>query len=117
MAPWGPALGDQGVADVTQTVLKMAGKDHDAQAAERGAERYQMFCVACHGADGSGNPALGAPNLTNDIWLYGGDAETIALTIRDGRMNNMPSQADVLTPDKIHILAAYVTGLGEPQSP
>ena len=114
MAPWGPALGDQGVADVTQTVLRMAGKDHDPAAAERGSESYRTFCVACHGVDGKGNAALGAPDLTNDIWLYGGDAATIALTIREGRMGNMPSQADMLTPEKIHILAAYVTALSKP---
>lgn len=111
MPPWGAALGESGVADVTQYVLLLAGRDHDAAAAERGKAQYSMLCVACHGPDGTGNPLLGAPNLTNDIWLYGGSADQIAFTIRNGRNGNMPSFADVLGEEKAHIVAGYVVNL------
>jgi cytochrome c oxidase cbb3-type subunit 3 len=113
MPGWAAALGDQGVDDVTQHVLKLAGSEHNPEAAARGAGQYAMFCVACHGPEGSGNPILGAPNLTNDIWLYGGTAEAIAFTLRHGRNGNMPSFARVLDPDRIHILAGYVTSLSQ----
>jgi len=113
MPPWGAALGEQGVADVTQYTLSLAGQEHDVEAAGRGQAQYNTLCVACHGADGSGNPMLGAPNLTNDIWLYGGSADEIAFTIQNGRNGNMPSFADVLDEEKAHILAGYVSNLSE----
>lgn len=113
MPPWGPALGDQGVADVTQHVLELAGRDHDAQAAARGAAQFATFCVACHGADGTGNPALGAPDLTTGIGIYGDSAERIAYTIRHGRNGNMPAFQDVLSADQIRVLAGYVTSLSD----
>jgi cytochrome c oxidase cbb3-type subunit 3 len=67
--------------------------------------------VACHGADGQGNHALGAPDLSNGIWLYGGSQEQIAHSIRAGRNGQMPAFRDTLSEDKIHILAAYIYGL------
>lgn len=112
MPPWGPALGDQGVADVTEYVLAISGNEHDADAASRGQKQFQTFCVACHGAVGKGNPALGAPDLTNNVWLYGGSAEEIAYTVRNGRNGRMPSFEGVLSSDKIHVLSGYVTSLG-----
>jgi cytochrome c oxidase cbb3-type subunit 3 len=115
MPPWGPALGEQGVADVTQTVLKLAGRDHDSAAAARGESHFKTLCVACHGADGTGNALLGAPDLTNNIWLYGGRAEQIAFGIREGRRGEMPSQAELLSTDKTHVLAGYVMTLGSVQ--
>jgi len=112
MVPWEAALGgDAGVNDMAQYVLSLSGQPHDAAAAARAAPKYQMFCIACHGPEGKGTPALGAPNLTDDIWLYGGDAATIAFTIRNGRNGKMPAFTDVLGPDKIHILAGYVKEL------
>ncbi len=111
MPPWGAALGDAGVADVTQYVLALSGRDHDTAAAGRGKTQYDMLCIACHGPDGAGNPLLGAPNLTNNIWLYGGSADQIAFTIKNGRNGNMPSFADVLGDEKAHILAGYVVNL------
>ncbi|MCB1686518.1 MAG: cytochrome-c oxidase, cbb3-type subunit III [Pseudomonadales bacterium] len=116
MPPWGAALGDAGVADVTQHVLQLAGRDHDEAAAARGAAQYQIFCVACHQADGSGNPQLGAPRLNNDSWLYGSSADEIAFTIRHGRNGNMPSFAEFLAEDKVRILAGYVRSLGDSAS-
>ena len=113
MPPWGAALGDDGVAEVTQYTLSLAGLEHDAEAAARGQARYATLCIACHGVDGSGNSLLGASNLTNDIWLYGGSAEEIAFTIRNGRNGNMPAFNNVLDEDKAHILAGYVNGLSK----
>lgn len=111
MPPWGPALGEAAVNDLTQTVLQLAGRDHDAAAAMRGQTQYTTICAACHGPAGEGNPLLGAPDLRNDIWLYGGSPEAIATSIRDGRNGVMPSQAELLSDDKVHILAAYVLSL------
>lgn len=113
MPPWGAALGDQGVADVTQYTLSLAGQEHSAEAAVRGQTQYNTFCIACHGPDGAGNPLLGAPNLTNDIWLYGSSADEIAFTIQNGRNGNMPSFQDVLGEQKAHILAGYITSLSQ----
>jgi cytochrome c oxidase cbb3-type subunit 3 len=112
MPAWGPALGDAGVADMAQYVLGLSGSPHDAVAAARAAPQFQTFCVACHGSDGKGNPAVGAPNLTNGIWLYGDTPDTIAFTIRHGRNGMMPSFATTLGEDRIAIVAAYVSGLG-----
>jgi cytochrome c oxidase cbb3-type subunit 3 len=114
MPAWGSALGDQGVASVTQYVLQLSGTEHDGPATAQGAEAYRTFCVACHGPDGKGNPALGAPDLTNDRWLYGGSAERIAHTVRYGRNGSMPAFDDILSAEKIHLLSGYVTSLGEP---
>jgi len=115
MPPWGAALGDDGVTNVANYVLGLAGREHDAAAATAGAAQFQMFCVACHGADGTGNPLLGSPNLTNDVWLYGNSLEQISHTVRNGRNGTMPQHADILSEDKIHILAGYVTSLGKAQ--
>jgi cytochrome c oxidase cbb3-type subunit 3 len=113
MPPWGAALGDQGVQDVTQYTLSLAGRDHDAEAAARGKTQYDSICVACHGPTGAGNAALGAPNLNNDVWLYGGSPEEIAFTIRNGRNGNMPAFGDQLGEDKAHVLAGYVATLAK----
>ncbi len=113
MPSWAAALGDQGVAEVTQYVRQISGQNHDEQAATAGAQRFQTFCVACHGVEGKGNPAMGAPDLTDGAWLYGGSAEQIAYTIRNGRTGVMPAFDDVLTEDKIHVLAGYVTSMEE----
>ncbi len=111
MPAWGSIIGDEGIADVTQYVLSLNGRDVDTGKAAAGETVFQTYCVACHGPDGTGNPALGAPNLTNGVWLYGGSAEQIAQTLRSGRNGMMPAFKDTLSEDKIHILTAYVYGL------
>lgn len=111
MPAWGPVLGEDGIAEATEYVLALAGRDHDAEAAERGAEHYQQLCVACHGPEGRGNTALGAGDLTAGVYLYGGSRETIATTLRQGRNGVMPAQRDILDEARIHILTAYVYGL------
>ena len=113
MPAWGSVIGDEGIADVTQYVLSLNGRDVDSAKAEAGKTIFQTYCVACHGADGTGNPALGAPNLTNGVWLYGGSAEQISQTLHAGRNGMMPAFKDTLGEDKIHILTAYVYGLNK----
>jgi len=113
MPAWGSVSGDQGVTDATAYILSINGREADAAQVEAGKKVFQTYCVACHGADATGNPAMGAPNLVNGIWLYGGNAEQISHTIRAGRNGVMPAHKDTLSEDKIHILAAYVYGLSQ----
>jgi cytochrome c oxidase cbb3-type subunit 3 len=113
MPPWGAALGDPGVTNVVNYVLALGGRDHDQAAAATGTTQFQAICTACHGPEGKGNPALGAPDLTNDIWLYGSAPDEIAHTVRFGRNGSMPAHADILTDAQIQILAAYVTSLSK----
>ncbi|WP_198411222.1 cytochrome-c oxidase, cbb3-type subunit III [Marinimicrobium alkaliphilum] len=111
MPGWSNVLGESGIADVTEHVLRIAGREHNTERAERGAQAFARNCAACHGAEGKGNPVLGAPDLTNDIWLYGGEPQEIRQTLREGRFGVMPAQKDMLREDRIHLLAAYVYSL------
>ena len=113
MPGWGTVIGDEGVNDVTAYVLSINGRTAELGDVEAGEKVYQTYCVACHAADGSGNLALGAPNLKNGIWLYGGTAEQIAHSVRAGRNGKMPAFSEQLSEDKIHILTAYVYGLSQ----
>ena len=113
MPPWGAALGEQGVDEVSHYVMSLSGREVDAAKASAGQARYSMMCVACHAADGTGNPAMGAPNLTDKVWLYGGSAKAIQASIRDGRTGVMPAHKDFLGEDKVHVLAAYVYSLSQ----
>lgn len=113
MPAWGPVLGEQGVKDVTQYVLSLSGGKHDAKLAAAGKEKFATFCASCHMPDGKGMQALGAPNLTDKVWLYGGSEATISETITKGRNGNMPAQLEKLGEAKVHILAAYVYGLSQ----
>jgi cytochrome c oxidase cbb3-type subunit III len=108
MPPWGTVLGDAGVEDMANYVLALSGQPHDAAKAEAGKAKYPTMCIACHGPDGKGNTIVGAPNLTDDIWLYGGDLASIEATIRNGRMGQMPSWDKTLGPDRIRVVAAWV---------
>lgn len=111
MPAWGASLGEEKVLAVSEYVLKLSGNAHEAGLVESGAKVFAENCAACHGADGKGSHATGAPNLTDNIWLYQGDRDTIRHTIRAGRVNQMPAQENLLIPEKIHLLAAYVYSL------
>lgn len=113
MPPMGAALGDEGVTEVVAYVQKLSGQSADAEFARAGEARFQMICMACHGMDGTGNQALGAPNLTDQIWLYGGNPADIRTAIVDGRNGNMPAHENLLNEDRRRLLAAYVIGLSE----
>ena len=97
--------------DIAQYVRSMSGLAHDQISVIRGKREYLNNCVACHGADGKGNKALGAPNLTDDVWLYGSSEATIVHSIMNGRNNRMPAQEHLLTPEQIRLLTAWVWGL------
>lgn len=111
MPPMAAALPGDGVKDVAHYVMSLSGMTHDSLRATRGAELFQTNCAVCHGADGTGNQALGAPNLTDDAWLYGRGESTIIETLVKGRNGVMPPWGDFLGEDKIHILSAYVWSL------
>lgn len=112
MPGWEAALGDDGIREVTEFVLALAGREHDADVATAGAMRYQQFCAACHGERGQGNAALGAANLSNDSWVHGGSRERIADVVRNGRVNQMPAQLPILGEERVNLLAAYIYSFG-----
>jgi len=111
MTPWGEVLGEQGIDEVVAYVLQLSGQPADAGKAAAGATHFQTYCMACHGADGKGMTAVGAPNLTDGVWLYGGDADTIRETVTKGRMGQMPAFQDQLGEQRVRLMAAYVLKL------
>jgi cytochrome c oxidase cbb3-type subunit 3 len=111
MPPMAAALPGEGVKDVAHYVMSLSGMTHDNLRKTRGAELFQTNCAVCHGADGTGNKMLGAPNLTDDAWLYGRSESTIIETITQGRNGVMPAWGEFLGDDKVHILSAYVWSL------
>jgi cytochrome c oxidase cbb3-type subunit 3 len=111
MPPMGAALGENGLREVVAYVQQLSGQKADAEMAAAGQARFQMVCIACHGMDGTGNQALGAPNLTYDIWLYGGNPDDIEATITNGRSGNMPAHENLLNEDRRRLIAAYVKSL------
>jgi cytochrome c oxidase cbb3-type subunit III len=105
------ALGsDADVENVAHYVLSLSGSAHDPIKAVFGKPKFAA-CGACHGADAHGNPMIGAPNLTDKIWLHGGSLDTVKETITKGRNNVMPTFKDFLGEGKVHVLAAYVWSL------
>ncbi|MFK8029084.1 MAG: cytochrome-c oxidase, cbb3-type subunit III [Gammaproteobacteria bacterium] len=118
MPAWESVLQPDQIADVTQYVLSLSGAEHEATKITAGKTSYESYCLACHGVNGEGNAALGAPNLSNDIWLYGGTAADISYSVTKGRGGLMPAKGPILGDDKIHLLSAYVLSLtaGDAQS-
>jgi cytochrome c oxidase cbb3-type subunit 3 len=111
MPPMAAAVGTpEDVRNVAHYVLSLSGSPHDSLRASLGKSKFGA-CAACHGMDGKGNPALGAPNLTDDIWLHGWGENAIVAMINNGKVNQMPAQASKLTEGQIHVLASYVWGL------
>ena len=108
MPPWKEALSEKEIRSVSKYVEHLAGRKVDATVVAEGEKPYATYCVVCHGADGTGNQQLGAPNLTDKIWLYGGSTLKIVETIAEGRNGNMPAHGEFLGGAKIHVLAAYV---------
>lgn len=120
MPPWGGALGEDGVKQVANYVLSLSGRQHDAALAEAGKAKFAENCAACHLPDGTGMQALGAPNLTDKVWLYGGSEAAIIESIAKGRNGVMPAMAQTLGTTsnkeaKLHLLTAYVYGLSQKQ--
>lgn len=106
-------LGDETIKDLASYVRSLSGLPHDSVRAGKGQTAFnEAGCVGCHGVDGTGMQALGAPNLTDKVWLYGSSEATIVETIANGRQNKMPAWKEFLGDAKVHLLAAYVTSLG-----
>jgi cytochrome c oxidase cbb3-type subunit 3 len=113
MPPQGASVGGpEDIKDVANYVLSLSGRTHDEQRSQRGKEKYSTTCIACHGPEGKGNQALGAANLTDKVWLYGSSEAAIIETITKGRNGVMPAHKETLGEAKVHLLAAYVLGLG-----
>ena len=106
-------LDDKAIGELVVYVQSMSGQKADEIMAANGKKNFDMLCVACHGPDGSGNQALGSPRLNDQIWLYGGEPETIRKTITEGRNGNMPAHKDLLSEDRRRLITAYVLSLSE----
>lgn len=104
-------LDDAAIGDLVVYVQSLSGQKADVDMAARGKTSFDMLCVACHMADGSGNQMLGAPRLNDDIWLYGGDPAAIRETLTLGRNGNMPAFDGLLSEDRRRLIAAYVLSL------
>jgi cytochrome c oxidase cbb3-type subunit 3 len=111
MPPMGAAIGGEvEISEVAHYVLSLSGSPHNELKAFNGKKKFAA-CAACHGVDGKGNKAIGAPNLTDDYWLHGWGEAAIMRIIKTGKTNVMPAQASKFTPDQIRVVAAYVLSL------
>jgi cytochrome c oxidase cbb3-type subunit 3 len=114
MTPWAQILGsDEAVDNMVTYVQSLSGIVDASDVQASAGTQFTTFCAACHMPDGTGNQVLGAPNLTDDIWLYGGDAETIRTAIEQGRNGQMPAHGEFLGENRVRILAAYVYSLSQ----
>jgi cytochrome c oxidase cbb3-type subunit 3 len=116
MPPIAAAVGtSEDVRNVANYVLSLSGSPYNSIAASSGRAKFAV-CAGCHGPDGKGNQALGAPNLTDNVWLHGWGEEAIVAMVTKGKTNVMPAHAARFTPEQIHLLAAYVWGLSNPST-
>ena len=107
MPPWS-SLGESNVKNLAQYVLSLSDSPHEEAMVKAAEPTFKAICAACHGPDGKGNQALGAPNLTDHIWLHGGSVTDVETSIRDGRQGHMPAWSPRLSDDQIRVLASYV---------
>ena len=113
MPPMGAAVGsDDQINELAHYVLSLSGSPHNEVKAFSGKAKFAT-CAACHGLDGKGNKALGAPNLTDDYWVHGWGEAAIVSAIKNGKNNVMPAQSPKLSTEQIHVLAAYVLSLSK----
>ncbi len=113
MPPMEAAVGGEaGLSDIANYVLSLSGSPHNEIKAFSGKAKFGA-CAACHGVDGKGNKALGAPNLTDDYWLHGWGEAAIISAIKNGKNNVMPAQSPMLSTEQIHVVAAYVLSLSQ----
>ncbi len=118
MPAWRDVIGEDGIRNVAGYVRSLSGRDVPEGInadIEQGQKIFAANCVACHGAEGKGTQAMGAPNLTDSVWLYGSSFGQIQQTLRYGRNGRMPAQEHILGNDKVHLLAAYVYSLSQQQ--
>ena len=111
MPPMAAAVGTaEDVRNVANYVLSLSGSPHNSTAAQLGKDKFAA-CAACHGPDGKGNPAMGAPNLTDKVWLHGWGEDAVVAMVNGGKTNVMPAHDTRLSAEQIHVLAAYVWNL------
>lgn len=111
MPPMAAAVGTPDeVKNLANYVLSLSGSPHDSVRSGLGKSKFAA-CAACHGVSGDGNPTLGAPSLSDKVWLHGYGQEAIISIINTGKTNQMPAQQGRLTDAQIHVLASYVWGL------
>jgi cytochrome c oxidase cbb3-type subunit 3 len=114
MTPWAQILGsDEAVDNMVAYVQSLSGIVDAGTVEDSAKTQFTTFCAACHMPTGTGNPILGAPNLTDDVWLYGSDAETIRTAIEQGRNGEMPPHGEFLGDNRVRILASYVYSLSQ----
>lgn len=115
MPAWKDTLGVTGVAAITEYVLEISGNEYEPALAAQGQAIFGQMCVACHGSEGKGLTAVGAPNLTDNIWLYDNPDQDlrrdIITTINNGRAGNMPAWKDILGEEKVHLISGYIFSL------
>src|SRR5690606_17587664 len=117
MPALGAAIGgDPGATEVAVYVQSLAGHKVDPRLAAAGKARFDGICVACHGVEGTGNTAMGAPDLTDDYWLYGSDFDSIRAAILHGRNGSMPAHEPILGETRARLVAAYVWSLSLPDA-
>jgi len=114
MPPFGAALSPEALQALVDFVPFWSDPNLPAEKREAGMKQFMITCAACHGPDGKGNQVIGAPNLTDDIWLFGGGREHVRETITQGRHAVMPAHENILTADEIRVVASYVYGLSHP---
>ncbi|CAG2153009.1 Cbb3-type cytochrome c oxidase subunit CcoP [Cupriavidus campinensis] len=111
MPPFAGTIDAKLAGDTAQYVRSLSGLASDPIRASRGEGTFKTTCAACHGASGKGNQALGAPNLSDSVWLYGSSENAIVEAILKGHNGHMPAHEEILTPERIRMLTAYVWGL------
>ena len=117
MPPMGAAVGSsEDVRNLANYVLSLSGSPHNDLQAQLGRAKFAA-CAACHGAKGQGNTALGAPNLTDKVWLHGWGEEAVSAIVQQGKTNVMPAHGDKLTPSQVRVLAGYVMGQSQRRTP
>lgn len=107
----GLPIEDSEIKGLAEYVVKLSGGVHDEALAAQGQGSFMKGCFACHGMDAKGNKFMGSPNLTDNVWLYGGSRGVIAESITNGRAGVMPAWKDILGEEKVHVVAAYVYSL------
>ncbi|MEH6638405.1 MAG: cytochrome-c oxidase, cbb3-type subunit III [Porticoccaceae bacterium] len=113
MPSWTSVIGEDGISQVTEYLFKIGGGEHDTALASTGETVFSTYCTSCHGVDGKGIQAFGAPNLIDDVWLYGRSPEMIKTSIRRGRKGIMPAQIEQLHESKIRLLTSYVYSMSQ----
>jgi cytochrome c oxidase cbb3-type subunit 3 len=116
MPPMEQVLGNTGLTEAAVYVMSLSGKPADPALVAAGRERFAGICAACHGSDGKGNKAMGAPDLTDDYWLYGGDYASIRASIQHGRQGMMPAHEPLIGRTRARLVAAWVYAQSHPSS-